>query len=99
MRPAHGGLVAIERSAAVVGGLPEQDWSLRVTLEFRREERRSGSWSTSCRSAVYSISLEQARYRPRLTHRGSRAAAGSPGKLRVGLSHAVIVGSRNGRAV
>jgi ketosteroid isomerase-like protein len=30
-------LVAIERQHGVVGGLPEQDWSLRVTLVFRRE--------------------------------------------------------------
>ena len=30
-------LAAIERQVAEVGGLPEQDWSLRVTLVFRRE--------------------------------------------------------------
>ena len=30
-------LVAIERQHGVVGGLPEQDWSLRVTVVFRRE--------------------------------------------------------------
>lgn len=30
-------LVAIERQHAEVGGLPDQDWSLRVTLVFRRE--------------------------------------------------------------
>jgi ketosteroid isomerase-like protein len=29
-------LVVVERQRAVVGGLPEQDWSLRVTLVFRR---------------------------------------------------------------
>jgi ketosteroid isomerase-like protein len=29
-------LVAIERQTAVVGHLPEQDWSLRVTLVYRR---------------------------------------------------------------
>jgi ketosteroid isomerase-like protein len=44
----------------VVGGLPEQDWSLRVTLVFRREE---GEWQLVHRHAdplVHSISLEQA---------------------------------------
>jgi ketosteroid isomerase-like protein len=30
-------IVAIERQRGTVGGLPEQDWSLRVTLVFRRE--------------------------------------------------------------
>jgi ketosteroid isomerase-like protein len=30
-------LVAIERQHGVVSGLPEQDWSLRTTLVFRRE--------------------------------------------------------------
>jgi ketosteroid isomerase-like protein len=34
-------IVAIERQHGVVGGLPEQDWSLRVTLVFRLEE---GEW-------------------------------------------------------
>jgi ketosteroid isomerase-like protein len=29
-------LVAVERQRGEVGGLPEQDWSLRVTLVFRR---------------------------------------------------------------
>jgi ketosteroid isomerase-like protein len=31
-------LVAIERQHGRVGGLPEQDWSLRVTLVFRRDK-------------------------------------------------------------
>jgi ketosteroid isomerase-like protein len=30
-------LVIIERQRGEVGGLPEQDWSLRVTLVYRRE--------------------------------------------------------------
>ena len=30
-------LVGVERQHGVVGGLPAQDWSLRVTLVFRRE--------------------------------------------------------------
>src|SRR5262245_50780452 len=31
-------LVAIERQHGEVGGLPDQDWSLRVTLVFLRDE-------------------------------------------------------------
>ena len=30
-------LVAVERQAGTVGDLPSQDWSLRITLVFRRE--------------------------------------------------------------
>jgi ketosteroid isomerase-like protein len=30
-------LVAVERQHGEVGGLPDQDWSLRVTLVFRRD--------------------------------------------------------------
>lgn len=30
-------LVAVERQVGTAGGLPSQDWSLRVTLVFRRE--------------------------------------------------------------
>jgi ketosteroid isomerase-like protein len=30
-------LLVIERQHATVGGLPDQDWSLRVTMLFRRE--------------------------------------------------------------
>ena len=30
-------LVAVERQQATVGDLPRQDWSLRITLVFRRE--------------------------------------------------------------
>ena len=29
-------LVAVERQHGEVGGLPDQDWSLRVTIVFRR---------------------------------------------------------------
>jgi ketosteroid isomerase-like protein len=31
-------LVALERQHGTVGELPDQDWSLRITLVFRREE-------------------------------------------------------------
>ena len=34
-------LVVVERQHGVVGHLPAQDWSLRVTLVFRREQ---GAW-------------------------------------------------------
>lgn len=53
-------LVAIERQTVEVGGLPEQDWSLRVTLVFRRE---GPEWRLVHRHAdplVKGISLEQA---------------------------------------
>lgn len=33
-------LVAVERQHGEVGGLPDQDWSLRVTLVFRRARDR-----------------------------------------------------------
>ncbi len=51
-------LVAIERQHGEVGGLPDQDWSLRVTLVFRRDDR---AWRQVHRHAdplVHGISLE-----------------------------------------
>jgi ketosteroid isomerase-like protein len=52
-------LVVIERQHGEVGGLPDQDWSLRVTLVFRRDE---SEWRLVHRHAdplVHAISLEQ----------------------------------------
>jgi ketosteroid isomerase-like protein len=52
-------LVAIERQHGEVGGLPDQDWSLRVTLVFRRE---AGEWRLVHRHAdplVHGITQEQ----------------------------------------
>ena len=53
-------LVAVERVRAEVGGLPEQDWSLRVTQVFRRD---GSGWQLVHRHAdplVTGITLEQA---------------------------------------
>jgi ketosteroid isomerase-like protein len=52
-------LVAIEHQHGEVGGLPDQDWSLRVTLVFRRE---GAEWRQVHRHAdplVHGITLEQ----------------------------------------
>ena len=51
-------LVAIERQHGEVGGLPDQDWSLRVTLVFRRD---GSEWQLVHRHAdplVHGISPE-----------------------------------------
>jgi ketosteroid isomerase-like protein len=52
-------LVLIERQHGEVGGLPDQDWSLRVTWVFRRD---GSEWRQVHRHAdalVHGISLEQ----------------------------------------
>ena len=53
-------LVAIERQHGEVGGLPDQDWSLRVTLVFRRD---GANWQLVHRHAdplVNEITIEHA---------------------------------------
>ena len=60
-------LVTIERVRGEIGGLPEQDWTLRVTQVFRRDGSRSGSSSTATRIR----SERKSRYRA-----GGRARAG-----------------------
>ena len=53
-------LVVIERQHGEVGGLPDQDWSLRVTLVYRRQ---GSHWQLAHRHAdplVHDITLEQA---------------------------------------
>jgi ketosteroid isomerase-like protein len=53
-------LVVIERQHGEVGGLPDQDLSLRVTLVFRRTP--AGDWELVHRHAdalVYGIELER----------------------------------------
>jgi ketosteroid isomerase-like protein len=53
-------LVVIERQAVEVGGLPRQEWPLRVTMVFRRE---NGAWRLAHRHAdplVHGITLEHA---------------------------------------
>lgn len=53
-------LATIERARVEVGGLPTQDWSLRVTLVYRRQ---GAEWQLVHRHAdplVKGISLEQA---------------------------------------
>jgi ketosteroid isomerase-like protein len=52
-------LVMIERQTGEVGGLPEQDWSLRVTEVYRKAQ---SEWELVHRHAdalVHRISLEQ----------------------------------------
>ena len=53
-------LAVIERAHVAVGGLPAQDWALRVTLVYRRE---GPSWRLVHRHAdplAHGIALEQA---------------------------------------
>jgi len=52
-------LAAIERQRGHVGGLPEQDWSLRVTLVFRRDELGWRQVHRHADALVHPIGLEQ----------------------------------------
>lgn len=52
-------LVVIERQHGEVGGLPDQDWSLRVTLVFRREASEWWLVHRHADSLVHGIGLEQ----------------------------------------
>ncbi len=52
-------LVGVERQHGLVGDLPDQDWSLRVTLVFRREQ---SDWRLAHRHAdalVHPIGMDQ----------------------------------------
>ncbi|CAN7764328.1 hypothetical protein LJR084_007311 [Variovorax sp. LjRoot84] len=54
-------MVVIERQQAAIAHLPEQDWSLRVTLGYRRGT--DGEWQLAHRHAdplVHGIDLEKA---------------------------------------
>jgi ketosteroid isomerase-like protein len=53
-------LAIIERQHGEVRGLPDQDWSLRVTLVFRREGSDRKLAHRHADPLVNSISLEQA---------------------------------------
>lgn len=52
-------LVAIERQHGEVGGLPEQEWSLRVTWVFRRDETGWRQVHRHADALVHPITLEQ----------------------------------------
>lgn len=52
-------LVLIERQHGNVGGLPPQDWSLRVTLVYRREESHWRLVHRHADALVHPIDLDQ----------------------------------------
>jgi ketosteroid isomerase-like protein len=67
-------LVVVERQHGVVGGLPPQDWSLRVTLVYRRD---GPDWRLIHRHAdplVQPITLDQLS----IIARGEVAGSGGP---------------------
>jgi hypothetical protein len=53
-------LVTNERVRAEVGGLPEQDWSLRVTQVFRREQAEGQLVHRNADPLVNSMGLDRA---------------------------------------
>jgi ketosteroid isomerase-like protein len=52
-------IVAIERQHGEVGGMPDQDWSLRVTLVFRHEGAQWQLVHCHADPLVHAISMEQ----------------------------------------
>ncbi|MCB8823320.1 YybH family protein [Microvirga rosea] len=69
-------LVLIERTHVEVGGLPAQDWALRVTLVYRRDGTK---WNLAHRHAdplVNGVDLEQAA----ILARGDAALLANPGQ-------------------
>ena len=81
-------LAVIERAHVEVGGLPAQDWPLRVTLVYRRE---GDEWRLAHRHAdplVAGVSLEQAAALAR--ERGSMTAlpAAALGRTSLGMTTA-----------
>jgi ketosteroid isomerase-like protein len=52
-------LVMIERQHGEVGGLPDQDWSVRVTWVFRRDRSELRQVHRHTAPPVHPISLEQ----------------------------------------
>jgi hypothetical protein len=69
-------LVAIERQHGEVGGLTDQDWSLRVTLVFQRKGR-NGSWYTAMPTRWCTPSA-WGRWQSSRAARADDAAAGVP---------------------
>jgi ketosteroid isomerase-like protein len=51
-------LVGIERQQGPIGGLPAQDWPLRVTLVFRREDARWRLVHRHADALLHPISME-----------------------------------------
>ena len=70
-------LAVVERQQGEVGDLPEQDWSLRVTLAFRREGRGAWCTGTPTRSCTPSAGTQA---RPRWPAAESRELRRSAGK-------------------
>ena len=82
-------LAVIERARVEVGGLPAQDWALRVTLVYRRE---GAEWRLAHRHAdplVAGISLEQAAALARDEGSMTALPAAALGRTSLGMTTAV----------